>query len=1114
MVPDSIRFVMSSARESSIDRQRLVQRASSLSELLATPPIAGSAHDPELDTFAARWLQTAARGDASDFRRRLTFLGLDPETAAAHLNPGNLESHEPPHWLRVLEDVGTDDTGRMSNQALARFGIPGFIETNPHILPSVLFGLMQVAVCRLNTAVPTGCTGFDGSSVADLLANLQRRLAVTLQTVVDTEFRSFQDKTEIAPQGSEQWKRWTDQLEGSRLFALWDSYPALARLVGTSILLWGQRSSELLVRATNDTAQLSETLGVELTSLAHVSVGMSDSHNGHASVSVCEFRDAVGTATRVVYKPKDMRSESIWAQLIDWMNSSGADVGPSLRVVAKCDYGWVEYADQCPVTSDSQARLYYHRAGVLAALLFAIGSNDCHAENVVARGAQPVVVDAETILQPILVSEDEPVAPFGPASEGGGRPTESVLDALFLPRWMNVGGTARDLSALGCGDPDAQPARMVLEWTGPETDSARLGRTTVPGLDRKNDIFDQDGNLLHCSTYVEELVAGFTQGWALLAQVGDQLLLPGAPLDQLATTPIRVLARMTMTYARLLQTSLDPMLLRSGLARSVQFEYLSRAVLDRRDSAQTLALVDDEREQMEVGDTPFFTALGSEPSLVGRDGTELARFYESALDRARYRLQLLTPDELARQLTLVRASCSVARWHTRELVTAEQSESAVSDRAPSTHDQPDYAPARSAITTLRDVITNCIEDKGGRARITGLTPASKRDWAIEPLNSSFYDGQSGVSFALFAAGQALDSIETTNTALALMRPVINDTTQRTQRALHSHGVGGQRGVGGILYAWALSYCSTANEQARSELHDACSELVGNLKPTDLELAKRSDLLSGSFGLLSGLMAADEIGVTIPGDLIDATVAHIASDLRTSWASQPVIERVCGYSHGDAGTAVLMAAADARGWSRPGTQMRDLAQQAVIDESSRFRPAIANWPDNREGTLDPDSGGPGWCNGLPGIVLSRTMLMSRFPTVAPDAVARDLSRSGSGLSIDRQPIDTLCCGMTGRVEVLRQALTNASVSDRLQSCDSIGPGWIAREYSDAVDRLSIRTLEGRLRLGIPRESPLTAPGLYSGIAGVLIALTGALTAPTTSTPSPLTWLLPQTALDTP
>ncbi len=68
------------------------------------------------------------------------------------------------------------------------------------------------------------------------------------------------------------------------------------------------------------------------------------------------------------------------------------------------DHGWAEFIPARTCRRLAGVDMYYTRLGMLACLLAALGATDCHAENIIADGAHPVLADAETLVHPRLMA--------------------------------------------------------------------------------------------------------------------------------------------------------------------------------------------------------------------------------------------------------------------------------------------------------------------------------------------------------------------------------------------------------------------------------------------------------------------------------------------------------------------------------------------------------------------------------------------------------------------------------------------------------------------------------------------------------------------------------------
>ena len=961
---------------------------------------------------------------------------------------GDAAAGQLPTWLDVLV-------------AAADRSSPPCLTPNPvgpgHELDQLIAPLLDEAMDMLASRVPAE-RDISGTAVADLRDWLRRDLSRLAGPCVDSRLAAFRvGAGPVIP--DDLWLRFQQQTISSGLFDLWDTYPVLARLVAVRLIDWVDRSAEIIERFIADREALRQLLGLSgRPTLESVEAAGSDPHNGHAGVAVCTV-----SGRRVVYKPKDLSAEVLLSELIVWCNRTGLDLGPATEVLARDGYGWVSYVENAPVDA-AGAQRFFTRIGRLTALLFALGGNDAHAENVVACGDTPVVVDAETVLQPTLPSED------GRAATGW------VHDGMVLPRWLRIGGAAVDLSATGA--PGTSWRRTELRWRSAGDPQMELVPVQNAVSDFPSAVRSPAGELYRPEDHEEEILDGFREGWRLLAENAAAFTRPGGWLDRLAAVRVRVLLRMTRTYIRLLDTALDPALMRSGVQRSIHLDHVARAAFDR-DADGWLRLADAERRMLEDGDVPFFSVRAADPALTAADGSVLVTFEESSLLRARRRIAELDVGRLEVQCDVARASLSVAPAGCR----AEAFATAPADRARAI-DGTDGGAAAAAVAAR---MVAQVRRFGGAAAPLGLVAASPSQWSIDVPGPGLYDGRTGLAVAFAAGAAALGDRDLALLAHEVAEPVLATATARPRRLVLSYGLGGQDGVGGILLGLALvARMTSAAAENADPLELAFRTLCDAVTREEVERADPLDLLAGLPGFVAGLTAGAQLGWPIQpaiGDLarrrlMDAVTSHVAAVEAGTAAAYN------GFSHGDSGlAAVLSGLVDVRtdGWE----QALELTTALVAMESARFDPALSGWADLRPGA-EATGRGPGWCNGSPGIALSRAVIARRLRAAgqADDSpllatASLDLRRSRDGLGAEQLPRDTLCCGTAGRVAVL-QTVAQTSLDDggTLAGCDEL--------FGEASGSLSSAVIEGRLRLGAP-PSPLAPLGLFQGLGGVLLAL---------------------------
>ena len=344
---------------------------------------------------------------------------------------------------------------------------------------------------------------------------------------------------------------------GARLIALLQGYPALARLWSQLISNWVARISELVARLTADKRAIRQTFfrGCNPGDLVDVSTGLSDPHHSGRETIIISFRNG-----RVVYKPRSGRSESDWFSFLDWSNRQRfAPRFRTLSLLRRRDYCWMEFVEHLPCCSGADAHRYYRRAGGLTCAAYLLGAIDCHRDNLIAAGDQPVLIDAETFLHYQTAAA---------LREQNGSVTRTGL----LPIPASLSGARADIGAFG-GTP------------GIHTPTLR-------------------GVHLAASSYPDDVARGFRDMWNLIGKPYTQT---GAAfrrrMRRLAQRSWRRIPRSTRTYSEIRSRSLGSEALRSGLQRSrgIAFDLL-RSSLDA-------SFVFEEVRAISRLDIPYFLAL-------------------------------------------------------------------------------------------------------------------------------------------------------------------------------------------------------------------------------------------------------------------------------------------------------------------------------------------------------------------------------------------------------------------------------------------------------------------------------------------------------------------------
>ena len=534
------------------DLDRIAPNAATLWERLASE-IARDA-DPAKNVLSAdlmnKWCQRAASGDPAQFAKRLSWLGLTPDETARRLQNSPPVSNAP-EWLEIFQ------------QAMTAFGPSG--HASPHPFGAILHSFTVVAKNLLTPACQRVFTDRVMESLVDALLQELTYIAGPSLYLEFSVYRSTHD----APV----YDSFVRQMLDGGLMIFFCEYPALARLLSTTVRYWARNISELAEFLEADLSCIENVFnnGRPAGALTQVRTSLSDSHDEQRTVAILEFESGL----RVVYKPRNLGIEKEWFGFLEYLNGRGGDF-LTLKVIDRGNRGWAELVERAPCADAIEARQYYLRSGMLLCVLYALEASDCFYENVIARGAYPCLVDMETLMHHVL-RQTADVSPSEAAADD--ILFDSVFRAGFLPAWeIDPKGTAVDISGLGAKVGQITPY-VRRTWENLNSDDMRLIHEPIR-VDTENHLPHLNGVSLDAAHYVPEIVEGFRSMYRLLMELSEELTAPGGTLESLARREIRLVFHATRIYGLLLKRLAAPCYMRSGVERSIETDIISRFYLD------------------------------------------------------------------------------------------------------------------------------------------------------------------------------------------------------------------------------------------------------------------------------------------------------------------------------------------------------------------------------------------------------------------------------------------------------------------------------------------------------------------------------------------------------
>jgi type 2 lantibiotic biosynthesis protein LanM len=838
------------------------------------------------------------------------------------------------------------------------------------------------------------------------------------------------------------------------ILPLLKEYPVLARRLVECIDRWATCSLELLTQLCADWNEIRATFfdGADPGTLVEVEVGKGDIHHGGRSVTILKW----DSGARLVYKPHSLAIDAHFQDLLAWLNKRGfRPEFRTLKVIERGAYGWAEFVEARPCASKEEIERFYQRQGGYLALLYTLEAADVHAENLIAAGEHPMLIDLETLLQPQVAVPTALKQRF----PGVEIMNHSVMRIGLLPQrlWGNEQSEGIDVSGLG-GESGQLTPRPMAQVTANGTDQMRIVRERA-SLDLGQNRPKLQGRDVKTQEYCGSIIAGFKVAYNLILQHRDELLTEVLP--RFAYDEIRCIYRPTTIYTVMSFDSFHPNVLRDALDRD---RLLDRLWIGTEQQPHLVRIIAAEQADLQSGDIPVFKTTPSSPDLFANDGSVIAAFFEeTGLTMVSKRIKQLDEEDIARQIWIIRASFAAVALDTdkagQPLLRLQPSQSEM-------RSEPLIADARAVGDRLHRLALR-VE---GTVGWLGLTPVNEREWYLLPADADLYSGTAGMALFLAYLGALTGEerhIELARLALATVRYQVAPQKEHPERA----SVGLFSGIGAVIYL--LAHLGTL--WSDPALYREAEEIV-KLLPAAIEQDQTFDVMAGSAGCIAALLALHAVApsqTTLAmaiqcGDHLVACARPMRRGV--GWSTKIAEIPLAGISHGNAGIALsLLRLHAACGEER----FRRTALEAMEYERGLFSAQRRNWPDLRKPASDQPQPEPeqaacmvAWCHGAPGMALAR---LGSLPFVDDAAIRGEIEAAlATTLAEGFGWNHSLCHGDMGNIDALLVAARTLRDPRYEKQIRRIVPMLL-----DSIDR------QGWV-LGVPQG--IETPGLMTGLTG--------------------------------
>jgi type 2 lantibiotic biosynthesis protein LanM len=1044
---------------------RLMVRAATIDELLtdAFEPLPGQKDDADVAARRlAAWCRSCAGGDWALFERRLERDGLSIGQVLARFATVRRKASAPtPVWIEDTIWIEAALTG--SADDIATTVHPGAYAFE-HLFASVVEEADARLWVGIDPRIRTNLTDSARASLRHLLLNQLCDLCGS--ALYQRYIKAKNSSTTPSPESEQSGSRWhyhrfIAEMKAGGIRHLFEEKPVLARLIAAITRQWIDTSREFVTRLDADLVTIRQDLFRSTSRSRAVSIegGLSDPHNGGHAVHIVRFEDG----SQVVYKPKDLRLDAVWHDVVERLNRAGAPVDlRAARAIARDGYGWSEYIEHAGCTNQEGVGRFFRRAGAWLALFHCFVARDMHQENVIAAADHPVPIDVEVIFQGKSKEQED----SDTEAEAFAAAIETIDNSVSVVGLLPAYGRSADNRIFGTGGLNSEPISTAEQgWSNINSDAMRPLK-----LKKANDVLPNLPHVGGCYSRFRDHIEGFIDGFARYATFLMRLkeATKKELIENFAGLPVRKIVRSTQFYYMLLLRLKDHRTMGEGAEWSAQADFVARLADWSSEADVSWPLVRAERAAVLELNVPLFVSQSDGNEIWDTTGVSAQMIATSGMARVRSRLENMADDDIDWQIKVIRENTnSISRSATPRAPATELERSSRPDAG---GQLPVESFLAEASKIAEEISIHSIRRGPGAAWIGRDYLGDSEVAQLAPLGPGMYNGVCGI--AIFLAAHAAvtghgPSGELALAAIAHLRKNLHGGNAASIARLL--GIGGATGLGSIVYALTVTSSLLRNKEVLADAGVAAELFTHDLIAADKEL----DVVGGSAGGILGLLRLHRETQSIDA-LRRATRCgeHLVAQRRTgsgdykSWSGQSSDPLALnGMSHGAAGFAYALASLSV---ATGREEFAEAASQCIAFENSSFDEQRSNWPDLR------DPAGPSWtcqwCHGAFGIGIAR-IAIAKQAGLTPKHLLMDVEKALRGIERgESRAVDTLCCGTLGGVEFFCEA----------------GVALGRTDLRDAALQRLMAVLEAAARNGDYRWNSGSRQfnlGLFRGLAGV-------------------------------
>jgi type 2 lantibiotic biosynthesis protein LanM len=751
------------------------------------------------------------------------------------------------------------------------------------------------------------------------------------------------------------------------LIKFYSKYPVATRVATERVYYLNKNFSQMLQRIDKDHEILKENFQVKSFNLSAIQLSTGDSHQQGNSVAILAFENQ-----KLVYKPRNMEVSESFEHFLKWSCKNSNLLNLKFpKGVYNEDYSYNEFIQKKNCADNKEVERFYVRYGYLIAICYFLGINDLHMENIIAEGEYPVIIDIETMFQPVLQFESETV--FSKITRD--LQLDSVMNSCLLPQNLNVGIKKQvELSALN--GREVKTGTKVFVPQNVNTDQFRYeqqeayfrGGNNIPDTNQDEEVDFQEYRL--------KILEGFQDFTDLVMNKRQDFI---QKLEIFKGKKVRILTKGTERYAMMIRYASHP-------NYNSEMKYRERLMMNTwAYPYKDKRIVSSEVRDLIFNDIPIFFSYTDSTDIIDSQNKVYENYFKnSGLQEAVKRIQTFNKSSFEEQYKIMLLALGVSDSYLNEKVGFIKLSPKV--RA--------YDLTREA----EDIAQSLIKDMvifDDEVSFANLAVNDEKHWHLEACDESFYGGLSGIGLFFLNLYQKTHKKEYFNYYEKLLRTSINQSKAQPFK-------GGFDGWLSPIFPLLVEYKSFGT-CVDEKFVDFTVKKLNELSREKIEKLKQTDYISGLSGILRLI---EKINIIFEDKEISPQVVEsIVATLKERIKGNHEITELVGVAHGLSGVALSFLSST--------TSEKELIKELL---SKEMELSI-----KKENEFK-------WCWGIPGMIQARIEILRVFQDEEIEEQLNYLIKKFEKL-IKKIPLNDSLCHGTGGILMTLENLYNYSSEEK-------------------------------------------------------------------------------------